>query len=369
MKLNQYIYGYLCLQLLFSACNSGDIAPLPSVAEGGEASLLFTFPSVDARALGASPSVENLVPNTVFSVYAYRDGVNVGTGVYQVSSADATQASAVTIGGEEKVLKLTKGKYDLHFFSYNATGTGTDEYPTLSLDGSGKITQESKVTVPNGKDFLSTSLESIEIQADQTSGSTSTGGTKTFTVSMKEAPFRHLCARVKATLEVQQKPVAPQKVTELSVKVKNLAAGGTYVPGGKEITTSAREDKNEATFTFSSMSSGSGGFTPDFNASSLQNQCSSDETFLLPVDASPPLKFDLSMKVKYTSTQTGGGSTEKEQLVQLTGYELSKQLQAGKSYNFVFRLTFYGDYKPVGVTLDIQEYTPVKLPIGGVGED
>lgn len=359
MKIKRCLYpsGFFGLQvlLLFASCSGSDPAVFPATEEGQEVALLFQLPSVEVRALEASPSVEQLAANTVFSVYAFRDNKNIGSGVYQVDGADATQASAVTIGGVEKALKLTKGKYDLYFFSYHAAGTGTGDYPELS---------GSSVSVRNGKDFLSTSLKGLEIQADHSAG---TGGAKTFTVSMEEAPFRHLCARVKTTLELQQKPVAPKSVTGLSVKVRNLGGSGTYTPDHTDITTGARGDGNEISFVFPS-SGGSGGYTPDFNASPVQNQYSSDDTFLLPVDASSPLKFDLSMNVGYISTQTGI-TGEKTQKVELDGYELSRQLQAGKSYNFVFRLTFYGDYKPVGVVLDIQEYTPVGLPADGVGED
>ena len=161
---------------------------------------------------------------------------------------------------------------------------------------------------------------------------------------------------------MQEYPVKPEKITDLTVTVKNLADGGSYTLKGEEIATT---DRTTDAFSFL-FSLPSEGFIPQYTASAPQLEFASDEVFLLPIDAFAPLTLDLSMKVEYTSTQT---SSKRTQLVELNNYQLSKQLQAGKSYNFVFRLTFYGDYKPVGIAVDIQEYTPVKLPASGVGED
>ncbi|WP_418697244.1 fimbrillin family protein [Bacteroides sp.] len=317
------------------------------------ATLSFSLPQAETRALGAAQATENLASGTLFSVYAYRGGKRLGEGVYQVD-ATATLASPATINGAVKPLKLTKGKYDLYFFSYNSKGKNAGDYPTLPDNSSA-------VSVSNGKDFLFTSLADIEIQANQSSGT----GTdqKTFSVSLSGAPFRHQCARAKATLEVQEKPVKPETVTGLAITLKHLSASGSYDASADTWSMGTRADANTLSFVTG------GSFTPVFTASPPQLQTSTPENFLLPVNASSddPLKFDLSMTVGYTSTLSGGGT--KTQLVELKNYALPKQLQAGKSYNFVFRLTFYGDYKPVGVVLDIEEYTPVSLPAGGVGED
>lgn len=325
---------------------------IPVSPEPEPATVSFSLPQAETRALGAAAATENLASGTIFSVYAYRDGKRLGEGVYQVD-ATATLASPATIDGTPKPLKLTKGKYDLYFFSYNSTATGAGDYPTLPDNSAA-------ATVPNGKDFLFTSLPGIEIRANQSSGT----GTdqKTFSVSLAGAPFRHQCARAKATLEVQEKPVKPETVTNLSITLKNLSASGSYDASADSWSMGTRADANPLSFVTGGI------FTPVFGTSSPQLQTSTPETFLLPVDASSdPLLFDLSMTVGYTSTLSGGGT--KTQQVKLENYALPKQLQAGKSYNFVFRLTFYGDYKPVGVVLDIEEYTPVSLPAGGVGED
>ncbi len=327
---------------------------IPVTPEPEPATLSFSLPQAETRALGAAPATENLASGTIFSVYAYRNGKRAGEGVYQVDATTTTLASPATIGGTPKPLKLTKGKYDLYFFSYNSTGTNAGDYPTLPDNSAA-------ATVSNGKDFLFTSLRDVEIQANQSSGADT--GQKTFSVSLSDAPFRHQCARAKATLEVQEKPVKPEAVTSLSITLKNLSANGSYDASADRWNMDTRAETNTLSFVTG------GSFTPDFNASPPQLQTSTSETFLLPVNASSddPLKFDLSMSVGYTSTLEGGGT--KTQQVKLENYALPKQLQAGKSYNFVFRLTFYGDYKPVGVVLDIEEYTPVSLPIGGVGED
>ena len=323
----------------------------------GEVTLRFALPQAETRALGAAPATEPLDKGTLFSVYAYRDGKQLGQGVYQVDASDASLASPATIGGTKQPLKLTKGKYDLYFFSYNAAGTDAGDYPVLTSAAIGD-TDGDKVSVPNGKDFLTTSLKKTEIQANQSTGTDE----KTFSVSLAGAPFRRQCARAKATLQVQEYPVKPEKITALTITVKGLADGGSYTLTEENITTAARTT-DAFSFPFSLPA---GGFIPQYNAPAPQLEFASDEVFLLPIDASESLTFDLSMKVEYTSTQT---ASTKTQLVELKNYTLNKQLQAGKSYNFVFRLTFYGDYKPVGIAVDMQEYTPVKLPASGVGED
>lgn len=71
------------------------------------------------------------------------------------------------------------------------------------------------------------------------------------------------------------------------------------------------------------------------------------------------------MTVKYTN-KDGVANTESK-LTQTV--ELKKALLAGMSYNFVFTLTFYGDFLPADLTLDVQDYIPVDLTPGDVGGD
>ncbi|MCD8184067.1 MAG: hypothetical protein LUE99_14450 [Bacteroides sp.] len=87
---------------------------------------------------------------------------------------------------------------------------------------------------------------------------------------------------------------------------------------------------------------------------------------ILPLDDTAPLKFNVEMKVHYTSTQNSGVAKDYDFKQEL---ELAKALFAGKSYKFIFTLTFYGDYLPSDLALNIQEYTPVALKPGDVGGD
>ena len=71
------------------------------------------------------------------------------------------------------------------------------------------------------------------------------------------------------------------------------------------------------------------------------------------------------MKVSYTDRngQPATATLESKEV------ELKKALLPAMSYNFVFTLTFYGDYLPADLTLDVLDYISVDLTPDDVGGD
>lgn len=347
MKLMDIFSFFLLSILLLSGCQRNDM--LPSQEE--EWVISFNLPQEEAingilphsRAIQGSAGTELLSDGTLFSVRAYKKNktgtpVFVGKGVYKVETGGTTAVPR----SDPEALKLTRGTYDLYFLSYNSSGTVPD------------ATGET-VSVSNGNDFLGATLEQIIIQADK-------DGQTSLTIPMDGHPFRHLCSRVKATLEVpKDQPVAPKGITDLEISVKNLRTDNTYTWLSQSFTALGARDKGS---TFSLIKSGS--------LSNIQGSStfpvtfsSPSDVFLLPLDESAPLLFDVSMKVSYTDRngQPATATLESKEV------ELKKALLPAMSYNFVFTLTFYGDYLPADLTLDVLDYIPVDLTPDDVGGD
>lgn len=353
MKLIGLFIFSLSAILLLSGCQGNDIL---LSEETEEFAINFNLPQEESlngmlphsRALQGSVGTELLSDGTLFSVRAYKRSktegsgaettVFVGKGVYKVG----TGGTKAIPRSDSEALKLTRGTYDLYFLSYHSSSTVPD--------AAGET-----VDVSNGNDFLGTTLEQIIIQADK-------DGQTSLTIPMDGHPFRHLCSRVKATLEVpKEQPVAPKEITNLKIYVKNLRAANTYTWLSQSFTTlGARENGN----TVSLIESGS---LSNIQGASIFSVTfgSPTDAFLLPLDESAPLFFDVSMSVSYTdrNSQSAIATLESKDM------ELKKALLPAMSYNFVFTLIFYGDYLPADLTLDVQDYIPVDLTPGDVGGD
>lgn len=344
--------------LLLSGCRKEELPP--QTEAGGKLALSFDLPQAElpstglpatgspqGRALTSAVPTEPLADNTLLCVRAYKKVEQGGTetfvfvdkGIYKVTDS-GKKAVAST---EADALKLTRGTYDLYFLSNRSTTT----YPDVTGE---------TATVSNSTDFLAASLKDTRIQADK-------DGQTELTIPIGNSPFRHLCSRVKATLEIpQSQPVAPTSISGLNLSVKNLRADNTYTWLTEGFTALGARGVDK------SLQLVSGGATGaiDLTTSPAVYDPSPEGFYVLPLDESGPLQFEVSMTVKYTN-KNGVANTEWKLAPQTV--ELKKALLPGMSYNFVFTLTFYGDFMPADLTLDVQDYIPVDLTPGDVGGD
>lgn len=304
------------------------------------------FDTSASRAL-TTTTTEMLKTGVRFTVRAYKseDGAFVDEGVYVITddgSGAGTGIKATPLtepSGADYGLYLTRGEYDLRFLSYNVT----TEHPTVDAQG--------KTTVTGGKDLISTSLKNVLVRADK-------DGQTDFSISLKGHPFEHLCACVKAVFQIPEgQVVIPTSVSEMKIVLKNLYATATYEWSTGVLTPGTRAEASSLTL-FSGKSITSVPSTPA-TGSTILAEAVSEKGYLIPLDESAPLKFDISMKIAYKSTQSGGGN--KTNTLTIENMEHTKALLPGKAYNFVFSLSFYGDYLPTDLMLDVQDYVPVEL--------
>ena len=359
MKINHYIALLLfsvCFTVFAAGCRQDDAEVLPPsetdklLISGFD--LTGTGILVETADTRAASATEQLTGGTLFTVLAYTHGeggnlIFVDKGTYKITSADQTKAEA---NSDPEALRLTRGTYNLYFVSDNSTTA-----PTIA---SNNLT----ATITSGTDFLATSMENVIIQAD-------VAGATNLTIPMATtSPFRHLCSRVKTTLQIPDgQIVKPTAISALNITMKNIYAGATYDFIGDVLTNNGeRADAN----TLAMISNGEISSllaTPD--ASGLFASLSSSDLYVLPLDEAEPLHFDINMKIAYNSTQSGSTGISKENTLALTDIEMRKGLLAGKSYNFIFSLSFYGDYLPAGLALQVQPYTTVGLTPDGAGGD
>lgn len=349
---------FLLLLLLTGASCTGDEHMAAGGAEQGRLKLAFDLSGCgvatgvpSARAAGTAQT-EALKTNVRFMVRAYRSdgGAYVDEGVY-VIVADAsgtgtgTTAKPLAESGKDNGLYLTRGEYDLRFLSYNSTS----EHPAVNGE---------QTTVLNGKDLIATSLKNVLVRADK-------DGQTDFTISMKGYPFEHLCSCVKATFQIPDgQVVTPTAISEMNITLKNLRTDATYDWKTGVLTPNA--ERKDAT-TLPLFTNGKIVSVPSNPAagSTILAEAESAEVYVLPLDETAPLKFDVNMKIAYVSTQTGGG--DKENTLNIENLENAKALLPGKAYNFVFSLSFYGDYLPTDLMLTVQDYVPVNLKPDDVG--
>lgn len=350
---------FLSLLLLMSAsCTDGEDVNA-SGKEEGKLKLAFDLSGcgvatgVPSARAAASASTEALKADVRFTVRAYKsdDGAYVDEGVY-VIVADAagngtgTTAKPLVESGKDNGLYLTRGEYDLRFLSYNSTS----EHPAVSNE---------QTTVLNGKDLIATSLKNVLVRANK-------DGQTDFTISMKGYPFEHLCSCVKATFQIPDgQVVTPTGISEMNITLKNLRTDATYDWKTGVLTPTERKDATSLPL-FTKGSIVNVPSTPAAGSTILAT-VESEEVYVLPLNETAPLKFDVNMKIAYVSTQTGGG--DKENTLNIENLENAKALLPGKAYNFIFSLSFYGDYLPTDLMLTVQDYVPVNLKPDDVGGD
>lgn len=348
---------FLLLFLLTGASCTGDEHMATGGAEQGRLKLAFDLSGCgvvtgvpSARAAGTAQT-EALTAGVRFTVRAYRsdDGAYVDEGVYVIvadagGTSTGTTAAPLVESGKDNGLYLTRGEYDLRFLSYNSTS----EHPAVNSE---------QTTVSNGKDLIATSLKNVLVRADK-------DGQTDFTISMKGYPFEHLCSCVKATFQIPGgQVVTPTAISEMNITLKNLRTDATYDWKTGVLTPNA--ERKDAT-SLPLFTNGSIANVPSNPAagSTILAEAGSAEVYVLPLDETAPLKFDVNMKIAYKSTQTGGN---KENTLVITDMENAKALLPGKAYNFIFSLSFYGDYLPTDLMLTVQDYVPVNLKPDDVG--
>lgn len=350
MKKKAEIFIMLPLLLLLSCCSEED----SSRQETGEVvTLCFDLPGIrnslnespESRASGRTTSTSLMTNGTLFSVRAYKSNTStqassvfVDNGVYKVESS-GTKATPLS---DDQALKLTRGTYDLYFLSYNSSSTN-------DVPGA----KDATVSISNGKDFIGVSLKKMLIQADK-------DGQTELTIPIDGYPFDHLCSRIKATLEIpKEQPVAPQKISDLKITLQNLRANNTYSWIEEGFT--ALGDRNSAN-SLNLITSGS--LDNIQSSTTFPVSLASSDAFVLPLDESTELQFSVKMTVGYTDKKGNATTKTLDQTV-----ELKKALLPGMSYNFVFSLTFYGDFLPADLTVDVKDYIPVELSPDDVGGD
>lgn len=94
---------------------------------------------------------------------------------------------------------------------------------------------------------------------------------------------------------------------------------------------------------------------------------SSSDVYLFPLNDDVPLEFDVTMTIAYKTSSSGSQLSGDFKLS--SPVALDKALLAAKSYCFVFTLTYYGEFVPSDLTLDVTSYSPVNLPSDDVGAD
>jgi len=348
MKL-YYLLACSALAAVFASCAQQD-EPL-SGSGGAPLNMKFDFSDagvvVEPSATRATATTVPINEGTTFIVRAYTASTStlVDDGHYKVVKEAATGKMVSQPTDDKNPLSLSSGTYDFFFISYHSSDASL---PAVQADGT--------VAVENGKDFITTSIRSIKIQTNYV-------GQDEMTIPMAEYPFTHLCTRVKATLEIPDVQVVnPTAIENLKVEVSNLPQNGTFAfPGTSFTGYGNRAETNKINlFAWTDKKT----ITAADASTGFLAKYSSADGFVLPLDDASPLKFKVTMKIHYTKEDNSAGVKEFVQPL-----ELAKALLPGKSYNFVFTLSFYGDYTPTDLALDIQEFTPVDLTPGGAGGD
>ena len=361
MKRLKTIFPLLLLFTAVASCiHEEDVATTDT--DDGKLKLSFDLSGSGVTLDIPSPRAWTAVPTVAlntgvrFTVRAYKSegGAYVDEGIYMIKATTTSDGTTLATGttaeplvesdGKDNTLYLTRGEYDLRFLSYNRT----DESPTVDASGLTAIT--------NGKDLISTTLRNVLVQADK-------DGQTDFTISLKGHPFEHLCSCVKATFQIpKNQVVTPASVSEMSITLKNLCAGATYEWSSGTLTLS--DDRTTETADNLPMINNdaitSVPSTPTTDSEILA-ETTSKNFYVLPLDERAPLQFDISMKIKYKSTQIATSGMEKTNELKIENLEQTKALLPGKSYNFIFSLSFYGDYLPADLMLAVQDYVPVNL--------
>lgn len=351
MNMKRYYYrliGLAFTSVLLAACTQQDE---PSSESGGQRLTIdfdFTGAGVTvAPSATRAAAVTDMKAGTEFIVRAYTGATLVDDGIYKITTDGSGKlVSEPTDAGNS--LSLTRGTYDFYFISYYPPESSTPECPTVKSDNT--------VEVDNGKDFITTSIQGMKIQSDY-------DGQVTMTIPMAAYPFSHLCTRVKATLEIPtEQVVAPTAIEKISITMDNLPGNATFTfPGTSFTGYGGRADENKVSLLAwtekkkITAADASDGFLARY---------SSADGFVIPLNDKEPLKFNVVMNVYYKNSTSGEVCKNFTQSLELT-----KALLPGKSYNFVFTLSYYGDYTPADLTLNVQEFTPVVLKPGGAGGD
>ena len=318
----------ICALLAVAAAGCDSALETETDTDGEEAVLLQfgLYKGGGATRADGTETTEDMSAGKYIRIYAFPAGTTdfkapLGDAVYKVEAG----------GTATGPLKLYRGSYDIYLLSYNSEAS----YP--------KTDDEGKVTVENNHDFMYTKLTNVVVQPE--------AGKNMMEVQLPE-PFKRMGSQVITTVSVKDNtPVKPSGLTVTSITIGGLRHELVY-----RLNSSAWEvpaDKaNDNSVAFS-------GFT----GSGLDSKppAVSPAKVLLPVDGT--LTFDVAMTITYTESD----NTEKT-IYPVYKASLLKALLPGMTYKFDFTLTFYGEIKPVDLTLAVTDCNRIPLEAEDMGK-
>lgn len=334
---------YLLLMLLWLAsCSESDE---PCVSQDKLITVSFETPVQTRAATGTTALVEN----ALIKVYAYNQGTTItvsdtplAEGTYKVAAGTGGLSSFEAVAGQ--VLKLYAGNYDLYFVSYNSATTG--DVPSVGSYSS----LISALT--NGKDFLYASMKNIGIRSD------SPGSTQCL-ITLNQ-PFLRLCSSLQLKVKAKENghPIVPTSIKLTAAKIENLSDSRYFLLGKEALNAPSGYTGNYTFSTFSGNDSGTGSTGAVTTATPT-----TEITHVLPTDGTKSLKITITLSVSFVDAK-GTSHTDEAYTYEII---TNKALMPGTFYQFVFTLTFYGNYLPDNLELDILPYVDAPLNTGQVG--
>lgn len=346
MKYN-VVYFLVMLFGMF-ACSIESVVPENSfISQNEQLSIVFEEVSL-TRTAGAS----SLVAGTLFKVYAYNQGTEIGNstvplaeGTYKVMLSGGIQ---VIESLANEALKLYAGTYDLYFVSNNSAADS--DIPS--------VTAGSLITdLDNGKDFLYTSMKNVGVRSVN-------AGDTNFLITLNK-PFRRMCSGLlfKVKAKTGNHPVTPRSLKLVSATVSNLSGKCNFLLGCESLPvfSTIADYTGKYTFAPSLFQDNAGSVSVDGTIATAIPTTGICQT--LPTSGSAILEIDIELEVGYQKKD------ETNITVNKYPYKItvSKALQAGRCYEFTFTLTFYDNYVPDNLELDIVPYVESNQDSGHVG--
>lgn len=295
-----------------------------------------------------------LAVGTEFKVYAYNQHTTVeettaplAEGTYKVQTPDVGETSnkIVAVSGGE--LKLYAGVYNLCFVSLNSGSRLLSVSPGSSrIDG-----------LANGDDFIYAAMENVGVRSV-------VAGQATFTITL-DTPFIRMCSsmRVSAKAKEGDHPVQPTSLVVKSIAVNGLSGTRNFILWNNALKPATSNGYTESYIFHGIGDSYTNVFSNNTTSVGVTTARTSSAYPVLPTDGSVPLTFNVTLTVGYPAS--GGGTNTKDFSYKIT---TTKALLAGNLYEFAFTLTFFDDYVPADLQLDILPFVNVPtLDTGIVG--
>lgn len=341
MYLSAILFGIL-------SCSKEAIVPEDlSNSQNDQLSIVFEKPIL-TRTTGTSI----LGVGTLFKVYAYNQGtriedatVPVAEGTYKVTSNGGVQAIESLSG---KDLRLYAGTYDLYFVSANSIVDAN--VPSVS---SGSLI----TGLDNGKDFLYTSMKNVGVRSVN-------AGDTNFLITLNK-PFRRMCSALllKVKAKTGSHPVLPRSLKLISATISHLSGKCNFLLGNEFLPVffEAAEYTGSCTLNPDLFQNNEGAVSSD---GAITTAIPTTGIYqVLPTSGSAILEIDIVLEVGYQKNNDTN-IIKGQYPYKIT---VNKALQAGRCYEFTFNLTFYDNYVPDNLELDIVPYIESNQDTGHVG--